>query len=63
MIRILKKFGLLLNSQQKKKISGIVVLMLIGAVLETMSVSLVVPLITALMQDDFMQTNKAAILF
>lgn len=37
--------------------------MLIGAVLETMSVSLVVPLITALMQDDFMQTNKAAILF
>ena len=52
-----------MNSQQKKKISVIVVLMLIGAVLETMSVSLVVPLITALMQDDFMQTNKAAILF
>ena len=63
MVRILKKFGLLLNSKQKKKIGVIVVLMLIGAILETMSVSLVVPLITALMQDNFMETNHFAVLF
>ncbi len=63
MVRILKKFGLLLNSRQKKKIGVIVVLMLIGAILETMSVSLVVPLITALMQDNFMETNQFAVLF
>lgn len=58
MIRILKKLSLLLSKQQKKKIGIIVVLMLIGAVLETMSVSLVVPLMSALMQDDFLENNQ-----
>lgn len=63
MIRIIKKFGLLLNRKQKKWIGVIVFLMLIGAILETLSVSLVVPLITALMQDDFMETNQLVALF
>ena len=58
MIRILKKLSLLLSKQQKKRIIVIVVLMLIGAVLETLSVSLVVPLMTALMQESFMETNE-----
>ncbi|MGN0141790.1 MAG: ABC transporter ATP-binding protein [Roseburia sp.] len=58
MVRILKKFGMLLTHQQKRKIVLIVILMLIGALLETMSVSMVVPLLTALMQDDFMTTNS-----
>ncbi len=58
MIRILKKLSLLLSKQQKKRIIVIVVLMLIGAVLETLSVSLVVPLMTALMQENFMETNE-----
>lgn len=57
MLRIVKKLGLLLNVQQKKKMVIIVFLMLIGAVLETMSVSLVVPLMTALMQEDFIEKN------
>lgn len=58
MLRIVKKLGLLLNKDQKRKMVIIVFLMLIGAVLETMSVSLVVPLMTALMQKDFMQKNE-----
>ena len=58
MLRILKKLGLILSKEQKRKIVIIVILMLVGAVLETMSVSLVVPLMTALMQENFMETNE-----
>ncbi len=52
MLRIIKKFGILLNKQQKKKVYVIVFLMLIGAILETLSVSMIAPLLTALMQKD-----------
>jgi ABC-type multidrug transport system fused ATPase/permease subunit len=58
MLRIIKKFGLILSKKQKRKVVFIIFMMLIGALLETMSVSLVVPLVTALMQDDFMDTNR-----
>jgi ABC-type multidrug transport system fused ATPase/permease subunit len=58
MIRILNKFSILLNKQQKRRIVIIVFLMLVGAILETLGVSLVVPLISALMQDDVLETNK-----
>lgn len=60
MIRILKKFNLIFNRKQKQKIVFIVILMLIGAALETASVSLVVPLMTALMQKDFLETSEVA---
>ena len=61
MNRILKKFGILLDRKQKQKVIFIIFLMLIGAFLETMSVSLVIPLMTALMQDNFIETNELAI--
>lgn len=61
MKRILKKFGILLDKKQKQKVVLIVILMLIGAILETMSVSLVIPLMTALMQDNFIETNALAV--
>lgn len=61
MKRILKKFGILLDKKQKQKVVLIVILMLIGAFLETMSVSLVIPLMTALMQDNFIETNALAV--
>ena len=60
MVRILKKFGILLDKKQKRKIAVIVMMMLIGAVLETMSVSLIVPLMTALMEENFIETNEIA---
>lgn len=61
MLRVIRKFSEILDKEQKHKIVIIVFLMLIGAVLETMSVSLVVPLVTALMQDDFMETNQIVV--
>lgn len=39
-----------MNAKQKRQMGGLVVLMLIGAVLETTSISLVIPVISALMQ-------------
>lgn len=60
MIRIIKKFAKILDANQKKKVGIIVGLMIVGAVLETLSVSLVVPLMTALMQEDFLETNEVA---
>ena len=61
MIRIIKKMSSILNRKQKNKVVFIVFLMLIGAILETLSVSLVVPLMTALMQKDFLETNDLAV--
>lgn len=63
MLRILKKFGELLNKQQKSRIVILVILMVIGALLETVGVSLIVPLMTTILNDDFYRTNKYAVLF
>lgn len=49
-MKIVKKLGKLMNAKQKKQMGGLVVLMLIGALLETASISLVIPVISALMQ-------------
>ena len=45
---------------QKLRIGIIILMMLIGGVLETLSVSLVLPLVTAIMQPDFIETNQYA---
>lgn len=60
MVRILKKFNKILDRRKKKIIIGIVFLMIIGAVLEVFSVSMMVPLLTAIMQPDFILTNQYA---
>lgn len=62
MIRILKKFGKILDRRKKKIIIGIVFLMIIGALLEVFSVSMMVPLLTAIMQPNFIEENKYAAL-
>lgn len=49
-MKIVKKLGKLMNAKQKKQMGGLIVLMLIGALLETASISLVIPVISALMQ-------------
>lgn len=59
-IRVLKKYRQVMNKGQKLRIAIIIMMMLIGGVLETMSVSLVLPLVTAIMQPDFINTNKYA---
>lgn len=54
------KFRKLFDRQQKYKIFIIVLLMVAGAFLETLGVSLVVPLITAILDESFFQTNAIA---
>ena len=59
-IRVLKKYRMIMSRGQKLRIGIIILMMLIGGVLETLSVSLVLPLVTAIMQPDFIETNKYA---
>lgn len=62
MFRIVKKFNSILSKGQKIRIAIIVVFMLIGAVLETLGVSLIVPLMTAILDDELYRTNKWAVM-
>lgn len=59
-IRVLKKYRQIMNRGQKLRVGIIVVMMLIGGILETMSVSLILPLVTAIMKPDFLETNQLA---
>ena len=59
-IRVIKKYRRILSRGQKLRIAIIATMMLVGGVLETMSVSLILPLVTAIMRPDFITTNKYA---
>ncbi len=59
MLSVVKKFSLLFDKTQKKKIVGLFILMLIGAVFETIGVSLMLPLVTAIMNPAIIETNAA----
>lgn len=52
-----KKILALLNRRQKKKIPSVMALMLIGAVMETLSVSMLVPMISIIMDAEKMEGN------
>lgn len=58
MIRIIKKYARLLEPRQKKRVFILFFIMLIGAFLEVLGVSLMVPLLTAVMQPDIVNANK-----
>lgn len=58
MIHIIKKFGQLLDTHQKGRITIILIMMIVGAFLEVLSVSLLVPLISAMMQPNIIETNQ-----
>lgn len=62
MIRLIKKYALILNHKRKIQIFGIIFLMLIAGMFETVGVSLMVPLISVMLKDDFMESNKFALL-
>ncbi len=61
MIRILKKFNLFLNGRQKIRIVVLVILMIIGGLLETVGISMMIPLMTTIMNSHFFETNKYAV--
>lgn len=60
MFRIIKKFQQILNKKQKIRVIVIGIMMVIGAVLETLGVGLVLPLVTAIMDTNIIENNKYA---
>ena len=58
MIKIYKKLMVLLDRQQKRKMALLVFLMLIGAVLETAGVSLVLPVMTVVLEEDAIEKHE-----
>ena len=58
MIDILKKFSRLLDKRQKKRLGILFLMMLVGACMESLSVSLMLPLMSAIMQPDIVETNR-----
>ena len=57
MFSVLKKFSKLLNGKQKSRLAVLGLITVIGAFLEVIGVSLMLPLITAIMQPDIINTN------
>lgn len=58
MVKILKRLNVLLDKKQKNKMVLIVVLMLVGGVLESLSISAVIPVMGVLLDPDAVNTNK-----
>lgn len=58
MFSVIKKFNKLLNGKQKSRLAILAVVTVIGAFLEVIGVSLMLPLITAIMQPNIIKTNK-----
>ena len=57
-IEVIKKLGCILNKKQKSKIFGLGVLILIGGLLETLGVSMILPVVTTILDVDRMSKNK-----
>ncbi len=58
MIRIIKKFSLLLDKHQKGRVAIILAMMVVGAFLEAIGVGLMVPLVSAVTDEHAMENNK-----
>lgn len=57
MLSIIKKFNVLLTKGQKRSLVVLFLMMLIGAALEVLGVSLILPLITTVMNPDIIETS------
>lgn len=62
MKNIIKKFSKILNKKQKIRVTIIVIMMVIGAFLETLGVGLILPLVSAIMNSNVITTNRYAML-
>ena len=58
MLKIIKKMNLLLDKKQKRFMVLLVIMMLIGAVLETASISIVIPVVTLVMDQNAVENNE-----
>ena len=57
-VTLLHKVGYLFDRKQKKQILGLAVLILIGGLLETMGVSLLLPVVQAIMDPEAIMENE-----
>lgn len=62
MVDIIKKLFSILSKRQKRSVAGLGVLILIGAVLETVGVSMIVPLAQAILDAEELEQNKYVIM-
>lgn len=60
MIKAINKFRVILTNKQKRKIPFLVFITLVGTVLEILSVSLVIPLVSAIVDENIIINNKYA---
>ncbi|MDE6204431.1 MAG: ABC transporter ATP-binding protein/permease [Lachnospiraceae bacterium] len=58
MKKIIKKMMVLLDKRQKKIMTFLILLMLIGAVLETLGVSLIIPVMNVVMDENAVENNR-----
>lgn len=58
MIKILKKINILLDKKQKRFMVLLVLMMLVGAILETASISIVIPVVSIVMDADAVTNNE-----
>ena len=58
MIKTLKKLNVLLDGRQKRQMAGIVVLMLIGGMLESLGITMAIPVLQVVIDPTCVQTNK-----
>lgn len=58
MKKILDKMMVLLDARQKRQMVGIIILMLIGGVLESLGIALIVPVMQIVMDESAIQKNK-----
>lgn len=57
MLKVIKKINLLLDKKQKRFMVLLVFMMLIGAILETASISIVIPVVTLVMDPNAVENN------
>ena len=55
---VLKQLTYLLDRKQKFRVGILLIMMIIGALFETMGVSLIIPFISVIMNPDMIHTNK-----
>lgn len=55
---IIVKFNKVLNAKQKSRVGILIILILIGAILETLGVSMIYPLVEAVMMPESFQNNR-----
>ena len=57
MQQILKKLSVLLDRKQKRAMAGLIVLMVIGAALQTAGVGIIVPVMSTIMDSSAIESN------